>query len=228
MSEIPPTPPAGMLVSDLPLPVMPTTTGATLPPALPVQVLALPPNWSPPPQPLTVDGLLQLLLNGKGTLNTQVGDIALNLPQIRGNPALFQTIRHALADNATVQLRLTPGAGGVLDAQLLFPTNALNRPAATVTTPSIAQFIGTTLQAVVLPASVQQQTAATNNGAAQQQPSLQAAQNALQNPATVQQAAPTASSKLETLIRNLLTPAQHNSPQTTQTAASTPPPLPPG
>lgn len=202
MSEIPPTPPAGLLVSDLPLPVAPPATGTRLPPTLPVQVLALPPNWSPPPQPLTVDGSLQLLLNGKATLSTQVGDIALNLPQIRGNPALFQTIRHALAENATVQLRLTPGAGGVLDAQLLFPTTLQNRPAVTVATPSIAQFIGTTLQAVVLPASLQQA----------QQSQQQAATSAL-NQSVPQTATSPASGKLETLIRNLLTPAHNSSAQ---------------
>lgn len=228
MSEIPPTPPAGLLVSDLPLPVAPPIANMRLPPTLPVQILALPPNWTPPAQPLTVDGLLQLLLNGKATLTSQVGDIALNLPQIRGNPALFQTIRNALGENATVQLRLTPGAGGVLDAQLLFPTSLQNRPAVTVTSPSIAQFIGTTLQAVVLPATVQQQTAAAIKDAAQQQLSLQTAQTALQNPAAAQLGAPTANGKLETLIRNLLTPAQGNDPQPTPTAASTPPQLPPG
>lgn len=202
-------------MSDLPLPVVPTTASVPLPPALPVQVLALPPNWTPPSQPLTVDGLLQLLLNGKATLNSQVGDIALNLPQIRGNPALFQTIRNALADNATVQLRLTPGAGGVLDAQLLFPTNTLHRPPVTATTPSIAQFIGTTLQAVVLPASVQQQAATSLKEAAQGQTSGQPAlHNNLQTILATQQAATNpAASKLETLIRNLLTPAQGNSPQ---------------
>lgn len=235
MSEIPPTPPAGLLVSDLPLPAAPTTTVIPLPPVLPVQVLALPPDWTPPAQPLTVDGLLQLLLNGKATLDSQVGDIALNLPQIRGNPALFQTIRNALADDATVQLRLTPSSSGALDAQLLFPASVLQRQPATVAIPlSVAQFIGTTLQAVVLPASVQQQTATASKEAAQGQAQSQA-QNQPSTPptppalqakttATPQAVASPAASKLETLIRNLLTPPQNNSAP--PAPASTPPPLP--
>ncbi len=158
MSGITPTPPTtGMLVNETPLPPIAVGTPTALPAALPVQVIALPAALPPPAQtPVTIDGMLQLLLNGKATFTTDAGDVTLNLPQLPGNPALFQAIKNFVADGTPLQLKLQPNVNGVLDAQLLFPVNHVAQTAVQTTSVNLTSFIGQTLQAILLPPAAKQ------------------------------------------------------------------------
>jgi hypothetical protein len=135
----------------LQLPILSLPADGTPPPVLPVQIIALPPAIDAPTESTTLDGSLQLLLNGKANFVTANGSYSLNLPQLRSNPTLFDSIKTYLSDNPLLQLQLKPGTGGsMVDAQLLFssrPQGTRNLP------PLLAALTGQTLQAVILPSA---------------------------------------------------------------------------
>lgn len=153
MTEITPTPPASLLVNQTLATIVPSLP-ASLPAVLPVQLVALPPDLAVPMTPVTVNGVLQLLLNNKASFSTSAGVITLNVPQLRGHPGLFDAIKAYMADHTTLQLQLLPGSSGTTEARLLFAPPAPRAPVTTAppSTPNVATLVGQTVAAVVLPA----------------------------------------------------------------------------
>lgn len=167
MSEIVPTSAASVLANQLAAPAVPLLPPG-LPATLPVQIITLPPDLAQPaPQnPAGIAGALQLLPNGQATLQTAAGAVTLALPQVRGNPALLQAIKHYLSEHnsVTLQLQTAPGAA-TPTAQLVFAAVAagVGRDLAQAA-PSLAS--GQTLPALVLPAEKTDAQAAALSSAA--------------------------------------------------------------
>lgn len=146
MADITPTPPTNALLSQLAVP-NPLPLGS----ALPVQLVDVPEILLTTQQQITLTGVLQVVNDNQLAINTTLGQVLFNLPQLRTNPQLLLQLLPFIENSRTAQLYIASAPDGILHG-------TLSLVAVTPTTPIIAtqpsftpeDLIGKNIAAVVL------------------------------------------------------------------------------